>query len=56
MHNLIFNGLNGEFKIAAATQYITRIKDSTNKLFFVMNTFVIQFFFLSLKSDLDASS
>ena len=29
MQNLIFEGLNGEFKIAAATQYITRIKDST---------------------------
>ena len=29
MQNLIFKGLNGEFKIAAATQYITRIKDST---------------------------
>ena len=32
MQNLIFKGLNGEFKIAATTQYITRIKDSTNKL------------------------
>ena len=31
MQNLIFKGLNGEFKIAATTQYITRIKDSTNK-------------------------
>ena len=30
MQNLIFKGLNGEFKIVAATQYITRIKDSTN--------------------------
>ena len=30
MQNLIFKGLNGEFKIAATTQYITRIKDSTN--------------------------
>ena len=30
MQNLIFKGLNGHFKIAAATQYITRIKDSTN--------------------------
>ena len=29
MQNLIFKGLNGEFKIAATTQYITRIKDST---------------------------
>ena len=26
MQNLIFKGLNGEFKIAAATQYITRSK------------------------------
>ena len=33
MQNLIFKGLNGEFKIAAATQYITRIKDSTNKVY-----------------------
>ena len=32
MQNLIFKGLNGEFKIAATTQYITRIKDSTKKL------------------------
>ena len=31
MKNLIFKGLNGPFKIATATQYITRIKDSTNK-------------------------
>ena len=31
MQNLIFKGLNGQFKIVAATQYITRIKDSTNK-------------------------
>ena len=31
MQNLIFKGLNGKFKIAAATQYITRIKDSTKK-------------------------
>ena len=31
MQNLVFKGLNGEFKIVAATQYITRIKDSTNK-------------------------
>ena len=30
MQNLIFKGLNGQFKIVAATQYITRIKDSTN--------------------------
>ena len=29
MKNLIFKGLNGPFKIATATQYITRIKDST---------------------------
>ena len=29
MQNLVFKGLNGEFKIVAATQYITRIKDST---------------------------
>ena len=28
---LIFNGLNGHFKITATTQYITRIKNSTNK-------------------------
>ena len=28
---LIFKGLNGEFKIVTATQYITRIKDSTKK-------------------------
>ena len=27
---LIFKGLNGQFKIAATTQYIMRIKDSTN--------------------------
>ena len=26
MQNLIFKGLNGRFKIAATTQYITRIK------------------------------
>ena len=32
MQNLIFKGLNGQFKIEAATQYITRIKDSTKKL------------------------
>ena len=32
MQNLIFKGLNGEFKIVAATQYIPRIKDSTNKM------------------------
>ena len=32
MQNLIFKGLNGQFKIVAATQYITRIKDSTNKI------------------------
>ena len=32
MQNLLFKGLNSEFKIAAATQYITRIKDSTNKV------------------------
>ena len=31
MKNLIFKGLNGPFKIATATQYITRIKDSTKK-------------------------
>ena len=31
MQNLVFKGLNGQFKIVAATQYITRIKDSTNK-------------------------
>ena len=31
MQNLIFKGLNSQFKIVAATQYITRIKDSTNK-------------------------
>ena len=31
MQNLIFKGLNGHLKIAAATQYITRIKDSTKK-------------------------
>ena len=29
MKNLIFKGLNGPFKIATATQYITQIKDST---------------------------
>ena len=29
MQNLIFKGLIGQFKIAATTQYITRIKDST---------------------------
>ena len=34
MQNLIFKGLNGHFKIAAATQYITRIKDSTNNIQF----------------------
>ena len=28
---MIFKGLNGEFKIVTATQYITRIKDSTKK-------------------------
>ena len=28
---LIFKGINGQFKIAATTQYITRIKDLTNK-------------------------
>ena len=28
---MIFKGLNGQFKIMTATQYITRIKDSTNK-------------------------
>ena len=32
MQNLIFKGLNGHFKIAAATQYITRIKDSTKNV------------------------
>ena len=32
MQNLIFKGLNGQFKIVAANQYITRIKDSTNKI------------------------
>ena len=32
MQNLVFKGLNGQFKIVAATQYITRIKDSTKKL------------------------
>ena len=32
MKNLIFKGLNGPFKIATATQYITRIKDSTNNI------------------------
>ena len=32
MQNLVFKGLYGEFKIVAATQYITRIKDSTNKI------------------------
>ena len=32
MQNLVFKGLNGQFKIVAATQYITRIKDSTNKM------------------------
>ena len=32
MQNLVFKGLNGQFKIVAATQYITRIKDSTNKV------------------------
>ena len=37
MKNLIFKGLNGPFKIATATQYITRIKDSTNKR--VISTF-----------------
>ena len=31
MQNFIVKGLNGQFKIVAATQYITRIKDSTNK-------------------------
>ena len=31
MQNLIFKGLNGQFKILAAAQYITRIKDSTNE-------------------------
>ena len=31
MQNLIFKGLNGQFKIVATTQYITRIYDSTNK-------------------------
>ena len=31
MQNLVFKGLNGQFKIMAATQYITRIKDSTNE-------------------------
>ena len=30
--NLIFKGLNGQFKIVAATQYITRIKDSTKNV------------------------
>ena len=29
IQNLIFKGLNGQFKIVAATQYMTRIKDST---------------------------
>ena len=32
MKNLIFKGLNGPFKIATATQYITRIKDSTKNI------------------------
>ena len=32
MQNVIFKGLNGHFKIAAATQYITRIKDSTKNI------------------------
>ena len=32
MQNLIFKGLNGHLKIAAATQYITGIKDSTKKV------------------------
>ena len=31
MQNLVFKGLNGQFKIVAATQYITRIKDSIKK-------------------------
>ena len=31
MQNLVFKGLNGQFKIVATTQYITRIKDSTKK-------------------------
>ena len=29
MQNLIFKALNGQFKIVATTQYITRIYDST---------------------------
>ena len=32
MQNFIFKGLNGQFKIEAATQYITRIKDSTKNI------------------------
>ena len=32
MQNFIVKGLNGQFKIVAATQYITRIKDSTKKV------------------------
>ena len=31
MQNLIFKGLNSQFKIVTATQYITQIKDSTKK-------------------------
>ena len=32
MQNLIFKALNGQFKIVATTQYITRIYDSTKKM------------------------
>ena len=40
MQNLIFKGLNGHLKIAAATQYITRIKDSTKKELYIAHLYL----------------
>ena len=42
MQNLVFKGLNGQFKIVAATQYITRIKDSTNKTYCISGSIKVQ--------------
>ena len=35
IQNLIFKGLISQFKIAATTQYITRIKDSTKNIMYL---------------------
>ena len=45
MQNLIFKSLNGQFKIVAATQYITRINDSTkNHILANTNKFLLHLF------------